>query len=102
MDQALGFMREARAALLEERDNGGNSRELSVALTEIDTAILWRQHDLQMKRPPDDRVGVSEEYLLKVQIELDNLEITQLKEAYENMRDFAIKSGLDVTCYGPL
>lgn len=50
-DKALGFMRKARAALLEERDSGGNSRELSVALTELDTAILWRQQDLQLKRP---------------------------------------------------
>jgi hypothetical protein len=51
-DKALGFLREARAALLEERDAGKNSRELSVALTEIDTAILWRQEDLRLKRPP--------------------------------------------------
>lgn len=51
-DKALGFLRRAKAALLEEIDNGGNSRELSVTLTEIDTAILWRQSDLQMKQPP--------------------------------------------------
>ncbi len=51
-DNVLGFLREARAALLDERDNGGNSRELSVTLTEIDTAILWRQSDLQLKTPP--------------------------------------------------
>jgi hypothetical protein len=50
-DEAIGKMREARALLLEERDMGGNSRELSVALTELDTAILWRQHDLEMKQP---------------------------------------------------
>lgn len=58
-DKALGFMREARAALLEDRDSGGNSRELSVALTEIDTAILWRQQDLQMKRPIVNETGCS-------------------------------------------
>lgn len=50
-DNVLGFLREARAALLEERDNGKNSRELSVTLTEIDTAILWRQEDLRLKQP---------------------------------------------------
>jgi hypothetical protein len=49
-DVALGKLREARALLLEERDSGGNSRELSVTLTEIDTAILWRQRDLQIKK----------------------------------------------------
>ena len=50
-DEVLGKLREARALLLEERDGGKNSRELSVCLTEIDTAILWRQHDLQLKAP---------------------------------------------------
>ena len=48
-DQVLGWLREARAALLEERDDGKNSRELSVALTEVDSAILWRQEDLRLK-----------------------------------------------------
>jgi hypothetical protein len=51
-DEALGKLREARALLLEERDSGKNSRELSVTLTEIDTAILWRQEDLRLKTPP--------------------------------------------------
>lgn len=57
-DNALGFLREARAALLEERDNGGKSRELSVTLTEIDTAILWRQRDLQLKEPIKNEASV--------------------------------------------
>ena len=50
-DDALRHLREARALLLIERTTlaGGNSRELSITLTEIDTAILWRQHDLQMR-----------------------------------------------------
>ena len=51
-DAVLGYLREARAALLVEREEGQNSRELSITLTEIDTAILWRQHDLQIKAPP--------------------------------------------------
>ncbi len=51
-DSVLGHLREARAALLEEREDGKGSRELSVALTEIDTAILWRQQDLTLKLLP--------------------------------------------------
>ena len=50
-DEVLGKLREARALLLEEKDSGQSSRELSVALTEIDTAILWRQQDLHLKQP---------------------------------------------------
>lgn len=50
-DNVLGFLREARAALLVERENGLDSRELSVTLTNIDTAILWRQQDLKIKSP---------------------------------------------------
>lgn len=50
-DAVLGKLREARALLLEERDSGLNSRELSITLTEIDTAILWRQEDLRLKQP---------------------------------------------------
>jgi len=56
-DAVLGHLREARAGLLEERENGKGSRELSVALTEIDTAILWRQQDLTLKLPPVNEVG---------------------------------------------
>ena len=56
-DQVLGHLREARAALLEERENGKGSRELSVALTEIDTAILWRQQDLTLKLPAVNEVA---------------------------------------------
>lgn len=57
-DEVLGKLREARALLLDERStNHGNTRELSVCLTEIDTAILWRQHDLQMKAPVKNEVA---------------------------------------------
>lgn len=52
-DKALQLMREARTELLEERDRGANSRELSVALTELDTAILWRKQDLITKSGGD-------------------------------------------------
>jgi len=50
-DTAIGYLRLARAELLEEGDDGKSSRELSVALTNIDTAILWRQEDLRLKTP---------------------------------------------------
>lgn len=50
--EALGHLRMARAALLEAKDNlQRGSRELSVALTETDTAILWLQQDMQLKAP---------------------------------------------------
>ncbi len=55
MDHVLGHLRQARALLLEERDAGQNSRELSVALTEVDAAILWRQEDLRLKKPTIDK-----------------------------------------------
>jgi len=50
-DDVLDSLRQARGLLLEEGDNGNNSRELSICLTEIDTAILWRQEDLRLKTP---------------------------------------------------
>lgn len=55
---ALGHLREARAAMIAARDDDRRpSRELSVALTECDTAILWLQHDLQLKAPPMNSVA---------------------------------------------
>jgi hypothetical protein len=59
-DDVLGYLRQARALLLEERDEGKNSRELSVALTEIDTAILWRQKDLKQKKPTINEANENE------------------------------------------
>ena len=48
-DAILGLLREARAIALE---NSAKSRELSLVVTKIDEAILWRQFDLQIKSPP--------------------------------------------------
>lgn len=42
----LGFLRKARAAALTDQ---ARSRELSLVITKIDEAILWRQFDLQNK-----------------------------------------------------
>lgn len=50
---ALDLLRQARAAMLAARDNDKrSSRELSVALTECDTAVLWLQHDIRVKTKP--------------------------------------------------
>jgi len=51
MDTVLAALREARAAALSDT---AKSRELSLAITKIDEAILWRQFDLQIKSPSDD------------------------------------------------
>ena len=53
-DDVLEHLRMARAFLIIEREAGKGSRELSVTLTEIDTAILWRQSDLQIKAPAEN------------------------------------------------
>lgn len=50
-DEVIGLLREARAILLEEKDDGKGSREASVCLMHIDTAILWRQEDSRLKQP---------------------------------------------------
>jgi hypothetical protein len=52
-DNILGYLREARALVLEEKeDKNLGSRQLSLVLTKIDEAILWRQEDLRLKTPP--------------------------------------------------
>jgi hypothetical protein len=51
-DNLLGFLQEARAAaLVENEGKATRSRELSLVLTKIDEAILWRQEDLRLKAP---------------------------------------------------
>lgn len=50
-EHIIAFLRDARRLALEEKDSGQNSRELSVVLTHIDSAILWRQEDLRLKNP---------------------------------------------------
>jgi hypothetical protein len=48
-DHIIAFLQDARRLSLEQKDAGQNSRELSIVLTHIDTAILWRQEDLRLK-----------------------------------------------------
>ena len=51
--EALGHLRMARAAMIQARDDWRKgTRELAVALTETDTAILWLQHDIQITTHP--------------------------------------------------
>jgi len=57
-DKVLGFLREARAAICEEQEDGIKNRQQAVTFTEIETAILWRQYDLQIRAPIDN--GCSE------------------------------------------
>lgn len=49
--KALGLIREARV-LLNDEPKVSNSRELSMTITKLDEAILWRQRDMQLKSPP--------------------------------------------------
>lgn len=49
--KALGLIREARA-LLNDESKASTSRELSITVTKLDEAILWRQRDMQLKTTP--------------------------------------------------
>lgn len=53
-DNVLGKLREARALLKDENDAGNGSRELSLTITKIDEALLWRQEDLRLKAPAEN------------------------------------------------
>lgn len=55
-DYVLGQLRLARASLLDERDSGNDSRALAITLTHIDTAVLWRQQDLQGKHTVNEQL----------------------------------------------
>lgn len=49
--KALGLIREARAILREENTP---SRELSLVITKLDEAELWRQRDMQLRTSPNN------------------------------------------------
>ena len=51
--EALGMIREARALLKDEAATA-NSRELSMVITKLDEAELWRQRDMQLKAPAEN------------------------------------------------
>lgn len=54
--EALAMIREARALLRVESINN-SSRELSMVLTKLDEAVLWRQQDMQLKTPSTNEHG---------------------------------------------
>jgi len=49
--EALDYLGRALAVMKDGRDNGHRgSRELSIALTETETAILWLEQDIRTKK----------------------------------------------------
>lgn len=50
-DEVIEYLKQARDRALGEVMK---SRELSLVVTKIDEAILWRQRDLELKTPAED------------------------------------------------
>jgi hypothetical protein len=49
-DEVLSHLEDARGLLLREKDNPHKKgRELSITLTQLETAILWRREDLRRR-----------------------------------------------------
>lgn len=57
MDKLLGLLQEARATGHDLQQTEGASRELAIVLTHIQTAILFRQEDLRLKKPTVDETN---------------------------------------------
>ncbi len=76
---ALGMIREARALLRDEQKDNG-SRELSLVITKLDEAELWRQRDMQLKAPPIDSESVEESARNK---ELEDLMVESATEPHQ-------------------
>jgi hypothetical protein len=55
-DDVLGHLREARALLNDEMKEGKGNREVSLVITKIDEALLWRQEVLRMREPVQNGV----------------------------------------------
>ena len=51
-DEIAGMMRAVRAAILEEQESGRRTREQSITLTQLETAILWRERDVFASQKP--------------------------------------------------
>ncbi len=49
-DPVLEKLKEAAKLLTEERNSGKTSREQAVTATQLDTTILWREHDLRTRQ----------------------------------------------------
>jgi hypothetical protein len=57
-DIVLDAMQVARKAILEEKQKGLATREGSIALTQLETAILWREWDLLIQNDPDSEIAI--------------------------------------------
>lgn len=53
-DNAFARLYQARDDMRAEADNGNSSRELSIALTHCETAMLWLKKDQEMRPPTDE------------------------------------------------
>lgn len=51
MNEILGHLRRAKAALLEGCNDKPDSISCRLVLTKIDEAILWQQEDMRLKEP---------------------------------------------------
>jgi hypothetical protein len=49
-DKAIEYLKEASSILSNEREYGDHSRQLSITLAYVDTAILWRSEHLKQKK----------------------------------------------------
>lgn len=56
-DDVLGHLREAKAILNDEVREGKGTREVSLVITKIDEALLWREKDLSMKKPIENHTN---------------------------------------------
>lgn len=50
-DKVREHLRESRAYMADKVEAEGGSRELALAITKVDEALLWFQEDVQKRRP---------------------------------------------------
>jgi hypothetical protein len=62
-DVAMTAMQTARALLLEEKQKGLATREGAIALTQLETAILWRECDLLLQNSPNADIAIKSQGL---------------------------------------
>lgn len=62
-DAAMVAMQEARNVLLSEKQKGLATREGAIALTQLETAILWREHDLVTQNSPNADIAIKSQSL---------------------------------------
>lgn len=75
------------------QDSNGNQCDI---LQMVSREPEWAANRLQEGEKAIEEVGLLKQGMWQMK----DAEIARWKYSYENMRDFAIKSGLDITCYG--